>query len=129
MVAAHTPDFYADSSAIRTACPGLLIVEDAANVPLSRIDSRQKRGDIVVHSLGPGKPLDAGEGGLLATDDPTLYARAVAASQHPIRQLLVGLHPDSGNFPGRIHPVAAAVALHALVAHDPADTTSSGRVQ
>jgi dTDP-4-amino-4,6-dideoxygalactose transaminase len=72
-------------------------------------------GTAAAFSFGPGKIVDAGEGGLVAFENPDLHRRAVMLSQHPLRQLLSGIEPvvlDGCN--ARIHPVAAILAVSEL---------------
>ncbi len=56
----------------------------------------------------PGKVLDAGEGGVVVTNEEAVYAAAIRATQHPARHVRAGLHPASAFALGaRIHPAAA----------------------
>ena len=69
--------------------------------------------DAIVLSFGPGKPLDAGEGGAVLTDDDDFYQRLVWLTQHPERHR-VDLGLGVGNEFGlnlRIHPASAALAV------------------
>lgn len=72
-------------------------------------------GDVAVFSLGPGKQIDAGEGGVLLLADCELYRAAVQACCHPVRQLLSGVDTvDTGRFSMRPHPAAAVLAAYEL---------------
>jgi dTDP-4-amino-4,6-dideoxygalactose transaminase len=102
---------------IARVAPGIPIVEDCAQAVGTLVDGRAagSLGTLGAFSLGPGKAVDAGEGGVLVSDDPLMHRAAVAASQHPLRQLLVGIStPDPGNLAMRIHPLAPILALEAL---------------
>jgi len=74
-------------------------------------------GDAACFSLGRGKLVSGGEGGLLATDDANLYERALSLTQHPTR-IKRELGPESEGFDAedlgynyRMHPLAAVLAL------------------
>jgi dTDP-4-amino-4,6-dideoxygalactose transaminase len=55
---------------------GALVIEDAAQAMGARVEGRQvgTRGHVALYSLGPGKPLALGGGGVVATSDDTLAA-------------------------------------------------------
>lgn len=98
---------------------GCVLIEDGAQALGSSYRGRPvgALGRAACFSLGWGKVISGGEGGLLVTDDEGLYERAVFWSQHPFGQLArtgsVGPWGElAGN--GRIHPVAAAIALQHL---------------
>lgn len=94
-------------------------ISDAAQAfgALSKGRSMGELGDATCFSLGRGKGVFGGEGGVLVTDDRALYEQAVAISQHPLRafrELVDGsdspfLDELSWNY--RIHPLAAVLAL------------------
>jgi dTDP-4-amino-4,6-dideoxygalactose transaminase len=93
------------------------IIEDGSQALGAELDgdSIGSLGSAGVFSLGPGKLVDAGEGGILLTDDARLHREAVRLSQGPVRQLLVGLHPPNLTaLAARIHPLAAILALSEL---------------
>jgi dTDP-4-amino-4,6-dideoxygalactose transaminase len=94
----------------------LALVEDCAQALGARYRGRPVGtfGDFGCFSLGPGKPVTAGEGGLLATEDSGLYRRAVRLSQHPLRQLREGLTPYPFGLNFRINPLGALAALAGL---------------
>lgn len=75
---------------------------------------RRAEWDAVAISLGPGKQIDAGEGGLLVMRSTETWRRAAVLTQHPIRLRLHGLGSTPPMVSERIHPVAALVALHQL---------------
>jgi dTDP-4-amino-4,6-dideoxygalactose transaminase len=66
-----------------------------------------------VVSLGSGKALDVGEGGVVLTDESAIYERLVWFTQHPARQatLLGGGLTNEFALNGRVHPEAARWAL------------------
>lgn len=95
------------------------VIEDACQALGAGLRSRRAGalGDLAAFSFGWGKLAGAGEGGAVVTGARGLFERAVDASQHPVAQLArtgrVGpLGPLGMN--GRIHPVAAAMAMEAL---------------
>lgn len=94
---------------------GLWYIHDAAQSFGATREGRPagQHAHAIVLSFGPGKPLYAGEGGALITDDPWLYERMVAETQHPYRHLReLGLaHSFETALHARIHPLAAAWAL------------------
>jgi len=73
-------------------------------------------GNAACFSLGRGKALFGGEGGVLVTNDQSLYERAIAISQHPLRAFRQitrtsdFLFSDEVNWNYRIHPLAAVLA-------------------
>jgi len=91
---------------------GAIVVEDRAR--LSPLEARPVAGAVAVYSLGPGKAVDCGEGGLVATDDNELAKRVVATVCHPVRQVIAGLSPDAANLASRMHPAAAVLLWHRL---------------
>lgn len=66
---------------------GLLVIADAAQAWGASLDGRPigADGDLTCFSLGAGKAVSAGEGGLITTQDADLYERMVLVSQHPLR--------------------------------------------
>ncbi len=96
---------------------GVAVIEDASQSLGAEVGGRPVGGlsTAGVVSLGPGKIIDAGEGGVLLTDDAEIYREAVRLSQGPVRQLLTGLHPpDLTALAARVHPLAAILALAEL---------------
>jgi hypothetical protein len=122
VIACHLHGICADVPALRRSLPGLAILEDAAQALGCSLDGRLAGtlGDVAALSLGPGKTIDAGEGGVLLCGDADLHERAVAAACHPLRQLLTGIPvADPGALAMRPHPMAAVLALHQLAGWDP----------
>jgi len=123
VIACHLHGVCADVPAIRRLLPGVTVIEDVAQALGSRLDGllAGTMGDLAVLSLGPGKQLDAGEGGVLLSDGFARHAQAVASACHPLRQLLTGLpDPDPAALAIRPHPVTAVLALHQLAGWSPA---------
>jgi perosamine synthetase len=97
----------------------LSVIEDCAQATGAKFQGRPvgSFGDFGCFSFGPGKPVCTGEGGALCTNDPTLYARAVQLSQHPLRQRWLITDPNqNAQIDGfqshcRIHPAAACLGL------------------
>ena len=98
---------------------GLAVISDSAQGfgALSKGRKIASLGDAACFSLGRGKAVCGGEGGVLVTNNKTLLERAVCISQHPLRafrQVTVGIdYPflDELNWNYRIHPFAAILAL------------------
>jgi perosamine synthetase len=76
---------------------GLRVVEDCAQAFGTTVDGRDVGtfGDVAVWSLQQSKQLSSGEGGLLATADPAVYARAVLYSNSGIPSFRYGIAPDT----------------------------------
>ena len=98
---------------------GLTIIADAAQAygALSKGNKIGRLGDAVCFSLGRGKAVFGGEGGVMVTNNRSFYERAVAISQHPLRVFKDILEDtdwscsDELNWNYRIHPLAAVLAL------------------
>jgi dTDP-4-amino-4,6-dideoxygalactose transaminase len=93
----------------------LSLIEDAAQALGATYRGRPVGtwGDFGCFSLGPGKILNAGEGGILVTRDLDRFRRAVRLSQHPLRQLREGIRPSLFALNYRMHPTAAETAQSA----------------
>lgn len=114
IVATHLFGIPADIPALRQL--GLPIVEDGSQAWGATLDNEQvgTLADAAVFSLGPGKTIDAGEGGLITFADQAQRQIAISASQHPVRQLLAGLDPRPAHYSTRISPAAAMLATYLL---------------
>ena len=122
VIACHLHGVCADIPALRRLLPGVGILEDAAQAFGCGLDGRPagSLGDAAVLSLGPGKQVEPGEGGVLICRDAGLYRAAVAIACHPLRQLLSGTPDgDPGALSMRPHPMTAILALHALAGWTP----------
>jgi dTDP-4-amino-4,6-dideoxygalactose transaminase len=101
--------------------PDIAFIEDGSQAFGATLGGRPvgSLGTAAAFSLGPGKMIDAGEGGVLVTDDPELYGAAISITQHPTRQLLEGVAPiEKMGITGRIHPVAAIMGVHQFTTLD-----------
>jgi len=99
----------------------IAVISDAAQAygALSKGRKIGSLGDTKCFSLGRGKAVCGGEGGVLVTADEDLYKRAVAITQHPLRasrEVFSDLVPfqDELGWNYRIHPIAAVIALSDL---------------
>lgn len=122
VIACHLHGICADVPALRRNLPGIGICEDASQAFGACLDGRRAGtlGDVAVLSLGPAKPVDAGEGGILLCRTATLHKRAIAVTCHPLRNLLAGtMRTDPRVLAMRPHPMAAVLALHQLAAWSP----------
>ena len=98
---------------------GLAIISDAAQAygALSKGRKIGSLGDATCFSLGRGKAVCGGEGGVLVTNNEVLYERSIAISQHPLRAFReivddIGFpFSDELSWNYRIHPLAAVLAL------------------
>lgn len=122
VIACHLHGVCADIPALRDLLPGVGIVEDAAQAFGCRLDGRAagSLGDVAVFSLGPGKPIDAAEGGVLACAGDESYRVAMSLACHPLRKLVAGI-PDAvpPALAMRPHPMTAVLALDALAGWSP----------
>jgi dTDP-4-amino-4,6-dideoxygalactose transaminase len=72
-------------------------------------------GDLAVCSFGPNKILDTADGGVVSTNDDSLYERCCQLSQHPLRQTLVGIdEPNPVALGLRMHPLAVILGVAEL---------------
>jgi dTDP-4-amino-4,6-dideoxygalactose transaminase len=99
---------------------GLAVVADAVQAFGALSKGRQEigsLGDSACFSLGRGKAVCGGEGGVLVTNNDQLYEKAITLTQHPFRafrEIVDGSdYPflDELNWNYRIHPIAAVLAL------------------
>ena len=100
----------------------LRVIEDCAQAAVATIDGQPVGtfGDIGCFSIGSGKNLAVGEGGMLVTGDEDLYRRAALVGLHPARhgKIVAGTHyeryVDSIGFTYRAQPISCAMALAGL---------------
>jgi dTDP-4-amino-4,6-dideoxygalactose transaminase len=122
VVATHLFGIPADVPGLREKCgPGVAVVEDCAQALGASLDGVAvgALGDAAAFSLGPGKHLDAGEGGVVVFAGDELFAAGVGASQHRVRQLKAGVLGSGAEvLSSRIHPMAAVLAWHRLALLD-----------
>ncbi len=91
VLATHLFGLPADLDGLRALCDrhGLLLVADAAQALGATWHGRPVGAwaDLTCFSLGPGKLLSVGEGGVVVTARPDLLERMILVSQHPLRAL------------------------------------------
>lgn len=118
VIATHLFGIPADIPGIRARCgSGIPIVEDCAQALGATLDGVAvgELGDAAAYSLGPGKHIDAGEGGVVCVPSPARRALVVGLTQHRVRRLRAGTPPGTAELlSSRLHPFAAILALHAL---------------
>jgi perosamine synthetase len=95
---------------------GALLITDAAHAIGAYLWNKPAGfwGGISCFSLGRGKLVCGGEGGILTTNNPDLYERAVCLTQH--KERVKRLKPascrkDTFALNYRLHPIAALLAL------------------
>lgn len=118
VVVTHLGGRAVDTSELATEArrQGAVLIEDCAQafgamrngIPVG------SHGDAAVFSFGPGKLVDAGEGGVLVTSNEAIYQAVLRLTQHPSYQRLHGVDPCYLHLNGRMHPCAAIVAVHEL---------------
>jgi dTDP-4-amino-4,6-dideoxygalactose transaminase len=119
VVATHLFGVPADAVRIRGLLEplGIILVEDCAQAFGARLDHLPvgSIGHLAAFSFGPGKTVDAGEGGALAIEKIADFLAVIRTSQHPVRQLLHGIQPQRmDGFQQRLHPAAAILGLAEL---------------
>jgi dTDP-4-amino-4,6-dideoxygalactose transaminase len=118
VVATHLAGVPAPVERLRDVCAqaGVVLIEDCCQALGAKTAGEPvgKFGAAAVFSLGPGKLVDAGEGGVLVTNDDLLHREAVRLTQHPVRQLRTGLVPSGLALAARLHPLAAIIGLASL---------------
>jgi dTDP-4-amino-4,6-dideoxygalactose transaminase len=106
-----------DTQALREVADelGLLYVGDAAQSLGASISGlpASSRAHVLVTSFTAGKPVFAGEGGAVVTEDRDLYRKVVFWTQHPYRHRReLGLEVENEfGINGRPHPLGAAWAV------------------
>lgn len=119
IVCTHLLGHLADVASVRTVARSrsIVIIEDCAQAlgASARGVAAGEAGDIGCFSFGPGKLVDAGEGGMVVASRDDLVRRLRLAATHPLRQHLDGIaNPEPWAAVGRIHPIAAIMACHGL---------------
>lgn len=106
-----------DMSALQeiAANAGVLLISDGAHALGASLDGLPAGawGDVTCFSLGRGKLVSGGEGGVLTTNSKQLFEKALLLTQHPERARRVGWNPGFVEGLGlnfRIHPLAALLA-------------------
>ena len=125
----HMRGHVADMAGVVALCEahGVLLVEDCAHTLGSKFWRSHRRGSLVkagCFSLQTWKQINAGEGGVIVTDDEDLAARAILASgaymlhaQHgtpPSEDAIRRWAPHTPNCSMRLNELAAAIALPQL---------------
>ncbi len=121
IVLVHIFGIPADMDAILAVAArhNLPVIEDCAQAQGSRYKGRYvgTQGHIGCFSIGSGKNLAAGDGGMLVADDRALYEKALLAGMHPARTNREISDPDlkarvdSLIYTYRINTFTAALAL------------------
>jgi len=124
ILVAHIGGIPADMDAIMDIARrhGLKVISDCAQAQGSRYKGRQvgSFADYGCFSIGSGKNLACGDGGMLVTNDRELYERALLAGMHPARTLHQVAIPelksriDSLIYTYRINALTAALALRQM---------------
>lgn len=118
VIATHVFGVPADVPALREVLPcHVPIVEDCAQAVGAGLNRQPcgTLGDAAAFSLGPGKHIDAGEGGLAVFARSEHWTDAVAATQHPVRAVMAGCSPTNHRrLSSRLHPFAAVLALASM---------------
>jgi dTDP-4-amino-4,6-dideoxygalactose transaminase len=118
VVCCHLHGVAADVPALRRALPDLPIIEDCAAAIGSTLDGQPVGtfGDFAAFSLGPGKTIDAGEGGILIAASEQMHKRVLGRTAPALRQVLAGVNPadGAGGLTVRPHVVSAILGLHQL---------------
>ncbi|MCI0549594.1 MAG: aminotransferase class I/II-fold pyridoxal phosphate-dependent enzyme [Anaerolineae bacterium] len=93
----------------------LQLIEDCAQAFGAAINGHQVGSfGIGCFSMGSGKHLNAGEGGMITTSDEDILDRILFYTQHPLRQrkdMTRWCEPNEFALNYRVHPLAAAYAL------------------
>lgn len=116
IVATDLHGYPVDVDGIRNTRPDVPIVEDCSQaIGASRMGRPAGTwADLAVWSLGDGKFIDAGGGGIVTTRNDHLAQRLLAATRHPLKQLIDGREPSPLSPISRIHPAAAILAVSQL---------------
>jgi len=120
LVVVHIYGHPADMDALNAVAEkhGLLVIEDCAQATGAKYKGRRvgTLGHLGCFSIGDGKQIIGGEGGVLLTNDCDLFEEALMFGQHPLRQSWQVENEerkkwmDSLIYTYRIHPLAAVIA-------------------
>ena len=96
----------------------LKVVEDCAQATGAEYKGRKvgSLGHMASFSIGDGKNMVGGEGGMVVTNDDDLYERAMFVGMHPARSQGIVKKPDLSKYIDslmptyRMHPLAGAIA-------------------
>jgi perosamine synthetase len=99
----------------------IYIIEDASHSFGAKFDNKfvGTIGDIGIFSLQAGKPLVAGEGGILVTNDFSIFDKSVYLGHYErIKKIDNSNYNEykktGGGYKFRIHPLGSAIALYSL---------------
>lgn len=115
VIATHLFGHPCDMPALRRWCDsqGLILIEDGSHALGAICGGRVVGawGDMACFSLGIGKPVSAGEGGMVVTSSDVLYDRLLALGAHPTRQVYSGVELNPFCLRAPLHPHGAKLAL------------------
>jgi dTDP-4-amino-4,6-dideoxygalactose transaminase len=92
----HYAGYACDMPAIRKLCDekGLKLIEDVAHAPGASVANRRcgTWGDVACYSFFSNKNLSIGEGGMVSTQDPTIFQRLKYLRSHGMTTLSLDRH-------------------------------------
>lgn len=128
LLLSHMRGHLCDMDALATLCAeqGITLIEDCAHTLGASWNGKQAGcfGQSGCFSFQSGKHVNAGEGGLLVTDDPDIAAQAILHSgsymlhgqngKVPPADVMTRWQGECGNYSMRMGPLVAALALPQL---------------
>jgi perosamine synthetase len=92
---------------------GIVLIEDASQALGAEYLGKRvgSWGDLACFSVTVGKPLTAGEGGLIACRDEHLYKRLLSLCAHPLRQEYAGVDVNPFALRAPLNPLGAALLM------------------